>query len=152
VAGFHVGQVQVRHHVRQRRERLVTQVMPEEEDPVRTTDEAGSIYDVGLVRQYRLDQNGILIRIIFKVGILDNDDVSRDGFKAGPQRSSFPHIARLKNDPQVLTGTKLLEDFAGAIGRKVIHNDDLFGKIYRADTPKNFANSGLFIVNRNYDG
>ena len=36
--------------------------------------------------------------------------------------------------------------------RAVIHDNDLFGKAYRADTPENFMNSGLFIENRNHDG
>src|SRR5262245_41689126 len=134
VARLHVGQVQVRHHVRKCREHLVAQVMPKEKDAVGTTQEARSIHHIGLVRQYRLDQSGILRRIVLEVGILDNDDVSRYRIEAGPQRGSFPHIARLKNDLQVSGGTKFLKDFAGAIRRTVVHNDDLFGKVYRADT------------------
>src|SRR6266545_788338 len=55
VAGLHVRQVQVREHVRQRRQHLVGDVVPEVQDAVTLADEARAVHHVGAVLNNWLD-------------------------------------------------------------------------------------------------
>jgi hypothetical protein len=66
-------------------------VLSEIEDPVGTAPrEAGAVYHVGLFVQNRFQQFGILLRVVFEVSILNDDDLtSRLGESTADSRA-FP--------------------------------------------------------------
>src|SRR5262249_8214840 len=76
VAGRHVREVQVREHVRERRQSLVGDVVPEVQDAMAFADEARAEDDVGPVLDDRLQQPRILGGIILKIGVLHEDNVA----------------------------------------------------------------------------
>ena len=93
VADLHVGQVQVGQHVREEREPLVRQRMPEIEDPVLLADEPRAEDDVGLILDDRLDELGILRRVVFEVGVLDDDDLAGGVAEPGAERGALSLVA-----------------------------------------------------------
>lgn len=50
--------------------------MPKEQDPMRTRKETGSIDDIGDAALDRVDELGVVLRIILEISILNDDDVS----------------------------------------------------------------------------
>src|SRR2546426_770028 len=74
VAGFHVGQVQVREHVRKRRQEPVPHVVPEEQDAMSLPPESRSVDHVRLVFQDRLEETGVLPGVVLQIRVLDDDD------------------------------------------------------------------------------
>ena len=46
----------------------------------------------------RLDHQRILGRIVFQIGVLNNDEVARGLLNAAAERRSLAHVIRLKND------------------------------------------------------
>ena len=86
VAGLHVGQVEVGHHVAELGQDLVADVVPEEEDPVGPPLEAGAVNDVRPAVENGRQELGVFSGVVLKVGVLDEDDVPRGPGKSPPER------------------------------------------------------------------
>ncbi len=105
--------------------------MPEEKDsPGFTPDKARPVHHVGLPIQDRREQFWILPRIIFQIGVLDQDDISPGLRNAGEKRRPLALIPGLKQDFAVSPIRLLREDFPRAVCRTVIHDDDFFLQIF----------------------
>ena len=64
-------------------------------------DEPRAEDDVGLVLDDRLDELGILLRVVLEVGILDDDDVAGGVSEAGAQGGPLALVAVVEDDLQV---------------------------------------------------
>src|SRR5262245_5652980 len=74
VTRFHVGQVQVREHVRQQSEQAVSERMPKGKDAMAfAADEPRAVHDIGSSVENRLKQPGILGGVVFQISILYED-------------------------------------------------------------------------------
>src|SRR5262249_43985748 len=122
-SGLHVGEVEVGEHVRDQSEQPVPDRMPKEEDAMLLTGQkTRSVYDVGLPVDQRFEQGRIICRVVFKVGVLDKDVITRGLFEAQAQRSALAGIPGLKEHANIVV---FLFDpgqhIACAIGRTVIY-------------------------------
>jgi len=91
VAGLHVREVEIGRHVRQEREELVAERVPEIQHAVLVrADEAGAKNRIGLSRKDRRDELGILRRIVFEIRILNNNDRPSGGCNRCANRRALP--------------------------------------------------------------
>src|SRR5215469_5866215 len=99
-------------------------------------------------------QAQVVVRIVFQIGVL-NQDVFSDRFAyAALHRVAFSPIARLGEHANARKGAR---DLAGAVGGAVIDNDDLFRESERfsldgENPPQQLANERRLVVGRYDDG
>src|SRR5438477_11272675 len=87
-------------------------------------ERAGSVDDVGFALDQRHEQGGIVGGIVFEVGVLNDDEVSRRLLNAATKRGAFAHIPGLKENANVrMVGLYLRENFARAVGGTVVDTD-----------------------------
>jgi hypothetical protein len=113
----------------------------------------------------------IIARVVFKVGVLHEDDVASNFRKATSESGAFTLIAFLKKDAEVakfdgiaaieggglrfaqrLQLREFFEDLASAVGGAVVDQDDFLAKGSFNDAAKDFVDGGFFVVNGNDDG
>jgi hypothetical protein len=96
VTCLHVGEVQVGAHVGQQREKSVSHHMPKVNHAMRpASQESGTEHNVGAILQNRCKKDGVFVRIIFQVGVLNDYYVSSCVLKARTQSCSLAKIALL---------------------------------------------------------
>jgi len=140
--GLHVGEVQIRTHVGEQREEAVANGMPEVEDTVcLRADEAGAKNDICAVFQDRLEYNRVFRRVVFEIGILDDNDGSGGMGDTGAKRGTLALVGVVAeglqggSPPGTKSGmwnvrrglglSKLLEDSPSAISRSIVNDDEL---------------------------
>ena len=96
VADLHVGQIQVREHIGKECQALVGYQVPEVEHAVFLADEPRAEDDVGVSFDDGLKQLGVLFGLVFKVGVLDDDDIAGGMFEAGAQGAPLPWLTSWK--------------------------------------------------------
>ena len=74
---------------------LIAHVVPEEHHPLGPTSEPGSIHNVRLTVQNRLQQSRIFPGVVFEISVLYQDDVTRNLCKAGTQGGPLALIDRM---------------------------------------------------------
>ena len=77
--------------------------MPEVEDPVGLADEPRSVDDVGLALQDGRWSAGIVLRVVFEVGVLDDDDLAGGVAEAGANRGSLAGVSLVEDDRDAVT-------------------------------------------------
>ena len=99
VADLHIREVEVGHHVGKHGEDLVSHVVPEKHHPVRAAAEEARAKDhVRVAVEDRPQQVRILPRIVFEVGVLDQDDVTRGRGEPGPQSRALALVPAVKKE------------------------------------------------------
>src|SRR5436853_388847 len=96
----------------------------------------------------------ILCRIILKIGVLDDDDVSRRESHSFTDSRPFAVIDLSKDDlhaRDLQPALQLAQDLAGSIGRSVVNDDDLFLQWDSFDPVQNFPDRPEFIEYRHND-
>jgi len=126
VASLHVAEVDVGQGVGEKSEEPVANGVPEIEDSVRAgTEEAGPVDDVGFAFDERAEQKGIVGRIVFEVGILDEDEVSCGFLYATAESGSFALVVGLEKDADLrVRGLEGGENVAGTVGGTVVDADE----------------------------
>ena len=171
VARLHIGEFQVGENVRKQREEFVGDIMPEIVDALRTAEKAGAKDYISTAIEDGFEKFVVIARIVFEVSILDEDDVAGNFRKAAAQGRTLSLILRLEKDAEVaeVDGISAVEsgcrsfagvlqldhffkDLAGAVGRAVVHENNLFARFGVDDAAEDFFEGGLFIVNGNDDG
>ena len=124
VAGFHVGEVEIGCHVRQEGEELVAEGVPEIEHAVLVrADEAGAEDGVRLAAENGLEQRGVVRRVVFEVGVLDEHDVRRGFADASSQGGTFALVAVVPVQADPLLGRRCIcQHFECAICGTIIHH------------------------------
>src|SRR5258706_13731604 len=84
--------------------------MPEIVDALRAAEETGAEDYIGAAIEDGFEELAVVARIIFEVGVLDEDDVSGDFGKATAEGCTFALILHLEKDAEVAEG-----DGVGAI-------------------------------------
>ena len=72
--------------------------MPKIVDALRPPEETRTVDDVGAAVENRSEELAVVLGIVFKVGVLHQDDVARGGFKAAPERRSLSAILILEQE------------------------------------------------------
>ena len=130
--------------------------VPEIEDavPVGAAEEPGSVDDVGLARENGPEQDGVFLRVVLEVGVLDDDEIARRGAHAGPDGRALPHVARLQEDPDAVLAVELPEDVPRAVLRAVVHDHDLaleVSEVDGEDPREDLADRPALVVRRHHD-
>jgi hypothetical protein len=126
VAGFHVSEVEVGEAIGNKSEQFVAEIVPEEKNTMRiATDEAGAVNDIGAFIQDGLDQFGIVIGIVFKVSILNDNDVPFSNGETSAERCTFSLVEGVMQDTDIFLLRKLLQDFSGAVGGAIVYENNL---------------------------
>src|SRR4051794_15790977 len=107
--------------------------MPEIEHAMAFTDETRTKHNIGPIIENRLNEPRILGRIVFQVGILYENHIASRMFETFTESGALALIERLIENADVVIA-ELLEHRAGAIGGKVINDDDFLGNRHRLDT------------------
>ena len=104
VARLHVGEIQVGEHVRAERQDVIADRVPEVQHAMRlAARESRAIDHVGQAVDDRLDQLRVLLRIVFEVGVLDDDYVASRFGEPSAQRGALPLIDGMEERPDVRT-------------------------------------------------
>ena len=154
VTCFHVSEVQVCKHVGEQREKSVSHHMPEVNHAMRpAAHEPGTEHNVGTILQNRRKEDGVFVRVILQVGVLNDYDVARSCLETGAQSCSLAKIAFLQHDlidPPVRFSSK---KFSRSVGRSVVHNDNfhVFDR-RRANCFNHSFDRWSLIITRDNDG
>ena len=125
VTGLHVGQVDVVEHVAQRGQKPVAQRVPEVQHPaVLSGQKPGAEDGVGNPRQHRAQQRGVVVGVVFQIGVLDQSQVSghHPNRRAHGGRLALVALVQHVLDALIAAG-QLGDQFAAAIGRAVVDDD-----------------------------
>lgn len=126
VADLHVGEVDVGHHVGEGGEEAVADVVPVVDDAVgAAAEEAGAVDDIGAAFEDGLEESGVVVGVVFEVGILDEDDIAGGFGEAGVEGGAFALVVVVEGGDDVgEAGGEGGEEVAGAVGGAVIDEDD----------------------------
>src|SRR5262245_29137351 len=156
ITGLHVREDRVVKQVGDESEHLVADEMLEVERPrhlgarkTRAVDDVGAPFENGL---YQL---GVFGRVIFQIGVLNNNDVASGVSQRGPERRAFTHILGVEIDLVRPGFAKVVQYLASAVLRRVVNDDQLsvdFAQIDRLDAPDDLVNRIRLVVNGHLDG
>ena len=154
VAGLHVGEVEISRHVGEQRKDFVADHVPEVDDAVGVSArETGAEDDIGLAVDDGFEEARVFVGVVFEVGVLDDDSVAGGGSDAGAERGTFTLVDVVVDDFGDERGDFGAEDFAGAVGRAVIDDDDfLFRDGGGADAIDDGADGFCLVVAGDDDG
>ena len=128
--------------------------MPEEQHAVRAAREPRAIDHVRAVIEDRSQQVWIIRRIVFEVGILNENDVARGVFESRAEGRTLAAVDGMRNDFDPAHLLKFPEDVAGAVGGGVVHENDFIFQaagIRSADAAKNLLDRVGLIEDGNQD-
>ena len=150
VTGFHVRQVQIREHVGEESQELVSQIMPEVEDAVGSGGQkSGAENDVGPAVDEGGEESFQIIGIVLEVCILHGYEIARRFGKSCSEGSSFSLILFLMQDdnPVVFLG-KVSCDIETVVGGCIVDDDDFKSEVFVCYLPDAFDASfqGTFFV------
>ena len=111
--------------------------------------EAGTIDHIGVVMLHRRKQPWIIPRIIFKVGVLHQHDVTGRRSKTGPQRRALPSISVMQDSLDSVIGGERLHQFPAAVTRAVVHQNNLGRYRHVLYTRHNLGKRANFVIHRN---
>ena len=99
-----------------------------------------------------MNQLGILVGVVFEVGVLDEHDVAARFLDAAPDGGTFPLIHILQNvaDLRPLLCERR-DDVFRPVGRLVIDDNDLLVDRHLLDAAQQFGDCGAFVVAGNDD-
>jgi hypothetical protein len=171
VAGLHVGEFEIGEDVGKQGEHFIGDVMPEIVDALRSAEKARAKDDVGATVNEGFEEFAVIARIVFEVGVLNENNIASDLREAAAQSSSFTLVVGLEKDAEIaevngigaiecgslsfargLELRELFEDLAGAVSGAVVDEDDFLPEGSFRDAAEDFVDGGFFVVNGNDDG
>ena len=133
--------------------------MPVIHDPPLGHDhETRTIHRIRVALEQWLQQVFVLARIVFQVGVLNQAELAARFGHRGPDGRALAAIPLVAQKPHYarITPHKFFDDAVGAIGRTVIHHDDLAFDAIRQRSGKCPAKNGrdvlFFVEERNQNG
>ena len=96
----------------------------------------------------RAEQLHVLARVVLEVRVLDDDDVAGGVPEADGHRRALALIFRLEEDAHAVAAVHLAQDFAGAVGRAVVDDQDLLLDGNGGHLPHDLADRLRLVVDR----
>src|SRR4029077_18096169 len=138
---------------------------PEIVNALRASEKARTEDDVGAAVEDGLEQLGGVARVVFEIGVLDEDDFAGGFGEAATEGSALALVLRLKEKTQIaefnrivaivgrrrgfaagLASGETFENLAGAVGGAVIDDEDFLADGGFDDATEDFVDRGLFVV------
>ena len=134
VAGGDVVDGKARERIADNRKDTVQDVSPVALNAMRSAVKAVAENSVGMAFEDGSEEQEIVAGIVFEIGVLNEDDFAGGLREACTNACAFALVLVVKRQfDGGLTGSAerslqvgLLEEFAGAVGRAVIHNNEFF--------------------------
>src|SRR5437764_12204685 len=98
-------------------------------------EKPGSIDDIGAARADEFDELWILLRRIFEVRVLNQNDVAAHVAESDAKRRALPRVRRLLQQRERQLALQLLEPLARAVGRTIVHDNQLEAQLHGEDPP-----------------
>ena len=112
---------------------------------------SGAVYNISPVINNKLYQFLIINRIVLKISILNNHDISGNMLQCGSYCSAFTLILLVIK--YLIFCFQLFQVFSGAVCRHIINKNNFFFQIAKRSILnffKNYVYCIYFIINRNY--
>src|ERR1700730_9829607 len=97
--------------------------MPEVEYPMRpATQKTRTVNHIGFSLDQRLEQVGIVGRVVLEVSILNEYKISCGFLDAPSEGRAFSHVLRLQQNPEAgVSSLQLGQNFARSVARTIVH-------------------------------
>ena len=120
----------------------------------RAPHQPGPVNGVGHAPLEGLHQPDELLRVVFQVGVLGDDDVARDVGEACSQRGPLPAVPLVVHHPESIPPPPfpIPEPLTGSVRRAVVHQDDLFLQLQGHDLPEDLLDGFALVVDGHDDG
>ena len=125
--------------------------MSEVEHAVFHVKEARPVHHIrsGLIN--RTKKGFVVTRIVFKVGILHDDDIFCGCLKSNLERSTLTTVFWLKYNANLRVAVELFQDLPRTVGRAIIDDDDLLLSWSSFNAPHNLTNSLSLVKDGDYN-
>src|SRR6266700_268482 len=125
--------------------------MPEKQYAARIALKTRAIDNVGAAFSDRLQEPGIVARIIFQIGILNYDYVPRYSLEPAPERSTLAGVTRqIVNNHTGNLFLHLLEHISSAVSATIVNNNKLVNIVLAFHPSHALHNRGLIVVRGDY--
>src|SRR5713101_127503 len=155
IADFHVAQVEIRHEIADRGQEAVGEEVPVVEHPVLPAVEAVAEHHVSPVLQDRTQERRIVARIVFEVGVLDQDDLAARTGEAGTEGGPLATVFLVGDDPDRpgMLRRESLELPGRSVRRAIVDHHQLALEIEGRSTHAldDLADRGGLVEDRNDD-
>ncbi len=98
-----------------------------------------------------LKQVGVVARVVLQVGVLDEHDLALRSLDPGADGAPFPQVLLVQQDAHTLPAVQGGEQVAGAVGRAVVHQQDLGGAPGGLHPPDDLVEAVLLVVDGDDD-
>src|SRR5262245_33280952 len=116
VAGFDIGHVQIGQNVRNHRQDAICHEMVEVQHASRAPhQETRTVDDIGVAFKNRLDDVNDLRRIVFEVGVLNDDDLASAFLESLLERGAFAAVFLMKDANAIVPSGICIEDLSRAV-------------------------------------
>jgi len=115
--------------------------------------ETGTVNDRRLTFFHRLKHFLVVVRVVFKVRVLDDHDISRNAPKRGPDRESLAMVFFEQDNTDIRQSRQFASyNLSRTIIRLVVDDNDLLLDIDGHDAPDELLDSVFFVMYGNYYG
>ena len=123
--------------------------MPEEQYPMRASQKPGSEHHIGPPIQNGFQQYSVVCGIIFKVSILNDDDLSSGFGKTSLQCGTFTFIVIMVKDLKIFPALIVFQNIPRSVCGAVIDEDDFFLIVHSFDPGNQGTKRVTLVINRN---
>ena len=113
--------------------------------------EAGAENNVGFAIDDGFEEARVFLRVVFEVGVLDDDGVAGGGRDAAAQGGAFALVDLVVDDFGDEWGNLGAKQVAGAVTRAIVDDDDFLVSHRRGADPVYDGANGLGLVVTRYD-
>ena len=112
----------------------------------------GPEHNIGPPIQNGCQQYSVVCGIVFKISILNYDDLPSGFGKASLQCGAFTLIVVMVKDLVIFLVFKIFQDIPCSVCREIIDKDDFFLIVHSFDSRNQGTKCITFVINRNDDG
>ena len=123
--------------------------MPEEQYPVSSSLEPRPIYHIGPSIKKGCKQYSVVDGVVFKVSILNDDDISLGFGKTSSQCGTFPFVTFMVKNLNVFLALIFFQDILFSVCGVIINDDDFFHEVHSLDLGNQYMKRVTFVINGN---
>ena len=147
VAGFHIGEVRAVEQIGHESEKAVGELVPEQNAGWGRIKKARTIHNARAPVADGLEQRVIILRVVFEIGILDDDHIAAGMLQAGADGGAFSAVGGMRIDynERIVNGA---QDGLGAIRRAIVNEENLLHQIGLFHLIVGGEDGGFLVIDR----